>query len=79
MNETDIEKRVFLLAILKKESDESLEEVTKSLVNTGMFDMKKAKRVLSELEKAQYIVNNQLSVKGIAVAQKAQVEFTLDR
>ena len=77
MNESDMIKRVFLLGILKKEPDETLDEVTKSLVNTGMFEMKEAQQVLKELKEAQYIVNEQLSIKGIAVAQEAEAEFKL--
>jgi polyhydroxyalkanoate synthesis regulator phasin len=77
MNESDMIKRVFLLGILKKEPDETLDEVTNSLVNTGMFDMREAKQVLQELKEAQYIVNEQLSIKGIAVAQEAEAEFKL--
>lgn len=77
MNEQDMVKRVFLLGILKRESGETLEEVTKSLVNTGMFDLKEAKRVLGELKEAKYIINDQLTIKGIAVAKEAEVEFTL--
>lgn len=77
MNEEDINKRVFLLAILKKESDETLTDVTQSLVNTGMFDLSEGEKILGELKEAQYIVNDQLSIKGIAVAQEAEAEFKL--
>jgi polyhydroxyalkanoate synthesis regulator phasin len=72
MNEADMVKRVFLLAILKREAGETLDDVTKSLVNTGMFDLKEAREVLQELRDAQYIVNDQLSIKGIAVAKEAE-------
>ena len=77
MNEEDIEKRVFLLAIYKKTPDESLLDVTKMLVNTGMFDLKRGKKILKELRDEQYIVNDQLTVKGIAVAVEAEAEFKL--
>ena len=77
MNEEDINKRVFLLAILKKDPEESLADVTKSLVNTGMFDLKEGKQTLKELKKAQYIVNEQLTLKGITIAQAAEAEFKL--
>jgi len=77
MNEEDIEKKVFLLAIYKKAPDESLMDVTKSLVNTGMFDLKEGKKILKELKEDQYIVNDQLTVKGIAVATEAEAEFKL--
>lgn len=77
MNEADIIKRVFLLGILKKESGETLDEVTKTLVNTGMFKTKEAKRVLKELKDDKYIVNEELSIKGIAIAKEAESEFKL--
>ena len=77
MNEPDINKRVFLLAILKKESDETLDEVTKSLVNAGMFDIKEGKKLLQKLRDMQYISNEQLTIKGIAIAKEAEAEFTL--
>ncbi|MEA3418398.1 MAG: hypothetical protein U9Q90_03275 [Campylobacterota bacterium] len=77
MNEADMVKRVFLLAILKREAGETLKDVTESLVNTGMFDLREAKVVLQELKDEQYIVNDQLSIKGIAVAKEAEEEFKL--
>ncbi len=77
MNEADIIKRVFLLGILKKESGETLDEVTKTLVNTGMFKTKEAKKVLKELKDDKYIVNEELSIKGIAIAKEAESEFKL--
>lgn len=77
MNEEDINKRVFLLAIFKKESDETLNEVTISLVNAGMFDLRGGKQILKELREAQYIVSDQLTIKGIAVATEAEAEFKL--
>jgi hypothetical protein len=77
MNEEDIEKRVFLLAIYKKAPDESLMDVTRTLANTGMFDLKQGKKILKALREEQYIVNEQLTVKGIAVAAEAETEFKL--
>jgi len=77
MEEVDIVKRVFLLAILTKEEDETLTEVTKSLVNTGMFELEEGARILQELKNDHYIVDEQLSFKGIAIAQAAKQEFTL--
>ena len=69
MNDDDIIKKVFLLSILKKEADESLSEVLIGLVNTGMFDKKEGKQVMRELIKDQYIVNEELSMKGIIIAK----------
>ncbi len=77
MNEEDIVKRVFLLAVLTRESGETLEEVTKALVNTGMFDLQEGRQILQELKYDGYIVSDELSFKGIAIAQAAQEEFRL--
>jgi hypothetical protein len=70
-------RKVFLLAILKKEQGESLGETLLALVNTGMFDKKEGKRVLQELKDEQYIVNEELSMKGMILAKEAEMEFKL--
>lgn len=75
MEELDIIKRVFLLAVAKREEGESMNETLETLVNTGMFDMKEAKKVLKELREAKYIVGDNLSMMGVMEADKAQQEF----
>lgn len=77
MNELDMVKKVFLLGILKKESGETLEEVTKSLINTGMFELKEAKQTLKELKEAGYIAGEGLSMTGLSLAMEAEAEFKL--
>jgi hypothetical protein len=42
-----------------------------------MFDLKEGKKILKELKEEQYIVNDQLTVKGVAVAVEAEAEFKL--
>lgn len=75
MEELDIIKRVFLLGISKREEDETIHDVMKTLVNTGMFDMKEAKQVLKELQDANYIIDDNLSMTGVIEADKAEKEF----
>ena len=75
MEELDIVKRVFLLAVSKREEGESMNETLQTLVNTGMFDMKEGKQVLKELRDAQYIVDNNLTMTGVIEADKAEKEF----
>ncbi len=77
MEELDIIKRVFLLAISKREEGESMKDTLESLVNTGMFEngMKEAKQTLSELREANYIVGDNLSMTGVIEADKAEKEF----
>jgi len=75
MEELDIIKRVFLLAVAKQEKGETMKETMISLVNAGMFEMKEAKQVLSELRDAKYIVGDNLSMTGVIEADKAEKEF----
>ena len=75
MGEVDIVKRVTLLAIMKKKSDESLVDVMRILVDTGMFDIVEASQVFNELEDMGYISGDSLTMMGVSIAQKAQQEF----
>jgi len=75
MNELDIVKRVFLLAVAKREEGETMKETMISLINAGMFDMKEAKEVLAQLRDAKYIVGDNLSMTGVIEADRAEKEF----
>ena len=44
----DIVEKVLLLAILKKESDETLNDVVLKLENTNLFSLKAGKRLLKK-------------------------------
>ncbi len=77
LNEADIEKKVMLLKLLVKESDESIDEVLKALVNTGMFELDRAKEIYKELESDGYINSGALTMIGDIEAKKAKEEFTL--
>jgi predicted ArsR family transcriptional regulator len=74
----ELEKKVFLLKLLLKESDESMEDVVNALVNTGMFDKEAALQHLKELEERGYVKDGALTMLGTAEAQKAKQEFTLE-
>ncbi len=77
MEELDIIKRVFLLAIAKREEGETMKDTMESLVNTGMFEngMREAKEVLEELRASNHIVGDNLSMIGVMVANQAEQEF----
>ena len=77
MEELDLIKRVFLLAVSKREEGESMKDILESLVNTGMFEngIKEAKQILNELRDENYIVGDNLSMMGIMEANKAEKEF----
>ena len=75
MGEEDIIKSVTLLGIYKKEEGESLNDVMLMLVETGMYKMKEAKQVFKELKRELFIVDGELTLKGISEAQKAEAMF----
>lgn len=75
MNDENVVERVCLLALMKKEPDESLSDIRKMLVETGMFDMKECKQVFKMLEEEQYISNDSLTMKGVMEAKLAEEMF----
>ena len=75
MNEENIVERVCLLALMKKEPDETLADVQNMLVETGMFEMKECKAVFEMLKEEQYISNNTLTMKGVMEAKLAEEMF----
>ena len=75
MNEENVVERVCLLALMKKEPEETLLDVQKMLVETGMFDMKECKKVFKMLKDEQYLSNDKLTMKGIMEAKLAEEMF----
>ncbi len=75
MNDENVVERVCLLALMKKEADETLKDVQNMLVETGMFDMKECKKVFKMLQNEQYISNEQLTMKGVMEAKLAEEMF----
>jgi len=75
MNEENVVERVCLLALMKKEPDETMKDLRNMLVETGMFDMKECKKVFKQLEKDQYISNDKLTMKGVMEAKLAEEMF----
>jgi polyhydroxyalkanoate synthesis regulator phasin len=76
-DDNNLIKKVFLLAVLTREEGESMDITLKTLVNTGMFNIDEGKRILDDLIKEHYIIDNSLSMKGVILAQEAQREFQL--
>ena len=75
MNEENIVERVCLLAIMKKEPEETFLDIQKILVDTGMFEMKECKEVFKALKKEQYLSVDSLTMKGVMEAQIAEKMF----
>jgi len=77
MNEEDrkLLKQVTLLGIMNRKSDETLDEVMHMLVGTGMYTLKEAKGIFKSLKHEKYIVEGQLTLKGITAAKEAEAIF----
>lgn len=76
MNEENVVERVCLLAVMKKEPDETLSDIQKMLVETGMFDMKECKEVFKQLQEEQYLsAEGNLTMKGVMEAKLAEEMF----
>jgi len=73
----DINEKVLLLAILKKESNESLNDIVSKLEDTGMFSLKEGKKLLKKLKTEQYINDLFLTFKGEAIAKNVEQEFKI--
>lgn len=73
----DIDEKVLLLAILKKESNESLNDIVLKLEDTGMFSLKEGKKLLKKLKTEQYINDSFLTFKGEAIAKNVEQEFKI--
>jgi oligoribonuclease NrnB/cAMP/cGMP phosphodiesterase (DHH superfamily) len=73
----DIIEKVLLLAILKKESNETLNDVVLTLENTNLFSLKEGRRLLKKLKSEEYLSDSYLTFKGEAVAKNVEQEFKL--
>ncbi len=73
----DINEKVLLLAILKKEDEESLNDIVLKLENTGLFSLKEGKKLLKKLKKEEFLSDSFLTLKGIAIAKNVEQEFKI--
>jgi hypothetical protein len=73
----DIIEKVLLLAILKKDSNETLNDVVLTLENTNLFSLKEGKRLLKKLRSEEFISDSYLTFKGEVVAKNVEQEFKI--
>ncbi|MCB4743296.1 MAG: hypothetical protein LGB07_01500 [Sulfurovum sp.] len=73
--EHEVLKQVTLLGIMKRKPNESLDEVRTMLVDTGMYTMKESKQIFKELKAEKYLLNGQLTLKGLTAAKEAEAMF----
>lgn len=78
MNDAALLEQVVLLAILKKEPNESIEDVLKILEESRAMSLNEGKEIVKRLEQEGAIVVGKLSFLGIAMANEALKAFTLE-
>jgi hypothetical protein len=76
-SENQLNKDVFLLAILKRKEDETLKDVILTMEETGTFNQKKGKKYLKELKAEKYIENDSLTFLGIEKAKQVEMMFKI--
>ncbi len=78
LREDEIEKKVILLKLLLRESDESLEDALNALADTKMATLEQIKEHLKQLQNDGYVTSDgNLTLIGEVEAKKAKQEFTL--
>lgn len=73
----DINKKVFLLAIYKKEETETLNDIVIKLEETGLFSLKDGKKFLKEFKKEELVSESFLTLKGELIAKDIEKEFKI--
>ncbi len=73
----DMNEKVFLLAVLKKESDETLVDIVAKLEANGLFSLKDGKKLLKKLKNEQFLTDTHLTLKGEVTAKSVEKEFKI--
>ena len=73
----EIEDRVLLLALLKREAGERCIDVLHTLVASRLFSLKEGKRRLKRLKREGFVAGEELTLLGVEAAKRAQEEFRL--
>ena len=68
-------EKVFLLGILTRDAGESLEDVTATLAQTGMFSLEEGRKILETLRADGLVTQEGLTMMGVEIAKRAQQEF----
>jgi hypothetical protein len=77
MNDAVLLEQVVLLAILKKEPNESIDDVLKMLEESRAMSLAEGREIVTRLEQEEAIVDGKLTFLGIAMANEAQRAFSL--
>ena len=75
--EENIELRVLLLALIKKEDAESFSDILGVMEDSRVFTKKDGKKYLKILKDLNYIVDDGFTMIGIAKAKEVEMEFKI--
>ncbi len=73
----NIEQRVLLLGLYKKEEDETFNDVLGVMEESRVFTKKVGKKYLKNLKELNYISNDSFTMIGIAKAKEVESEFKI--
>ncbi|MBD3798181.1 MAG: hypothetical protein IE887_10775 [Campylobacterales bacterium] len=76
--DTELLEDLFLLAMLNKEQDETIDDIISMLVETNSLSFDEAKEIVANLKTKGAIINDGLSFLGITLANIAKEKFQLN-
>ena len=75
--EKNIELRVLLLALFKKEEDETFNDILGVMEDSRVFTKKDGKKYLKFLKELNYISDDGFTMIGITKAKEVEMEFKI--
>lgn len=73
----NIELRVFLLALFKKQDDETYKDVIGVMEESRVFSRKVGKKYLKNLKELKYITDDGFTMIGLEKAKEVELEFKI--
>jgi len=75
--EENIELRVLLLALIKKENGETFNDILGVMEESRVFSKKDGKKYLKNLKELNYISDDGFTMIGITKAKEVEMEFKI--
>ena len=75
--EENIELRVLLLALIKKENGETFSDILGVMEESRVFSKKDGKKYLKNLKELNYISDDGFTMIGITKAKEVEMEFKI--
>ena len=73
----NIEQRVLLLGLYKKEDNETFNDVLQVMEDSRVFTKKVGKKYLKNLKELNYISNDSFTMIGLSKAKEVEQEFKI--